>query len=410
MPKKTPFHDCVACFNEPQIWKHWSGYLVEPNYQYSIAAEYYAIRNSVAVLDTSPLFKYEISGTDAEAFLQVALARDIRRCQPGQSQYTVWCNENGFVLQDGVIIRLADDRFLLTAAEPTLRYFRKLATERDFTKVQINDVSQAYGILAVQGPLSFDVLAPLAPHVSKLGFFDACESSIAEKPVVISRTGFTGDLGYEIWCRTDDAGTVWDAIMKTDADYGITPIGTTALKMARVEAGLLLMGVDFESAKFAWVDDQRATPIELGWGWMLRKLKTDDRPFVGRAAIENKIADKSGRFATVGLEINWKHYQQVHTEAGISTPLHELYFEQTFSLYKVSDTPYDYAGFASSLLFSSLLKKIIAIGRVPIECVKVGTELEIELSVIRKPVYVRAVVSKLPFFNPVRKTAMPEAT
>ena len=407
MPKKTPFHDCVAPLNQPQIWKHWAGYLVAPNYQYSIASEYYAVRNAVGMLDTSPLFKYEISGKHAEEFLQVLLARDIRSCDPGQAQYTVWCNEDGFVLQDGVILRTSENRYLITAAEPTLRYFQKVAKQLQLSNVTINDVSDSFGILAVQGPLSFDVLIQHCSEISKLDFFDVCESKISGCPVVVSRTGYTGDLGYEIWCQTDDASNVWNALMDTGREYGITPMGTTALKMSRVEAGLLLMGVDFDSAKFAWVDEQRSSPLELGWKWMFRSLEKDDRPFIGRNSIESELKDESSRFVTVGLVVDWHHYQKLHREAGISPPLHELYFEETLSLYRVSDVPYDYAGYASSLLFSSLLKQLIAIARVPIDCAKIGTELEIEMSVLRKPVYVQATVAKLPFFNPDRKTALP---
>lgn len=406
MPKTTAFHSRLAPFNETGIWKNWSGYLVAANYQYSIASEYYAIRNSVSLLDTSPLFKYEFRGSDVRNLLEIALARDIRKCRPGQAQYTVWCDQNGFVVQDGVIVSLAEDHFFLTAAEPALRYFRQIARKASLNNLQVNDVSSDYGILALQGPHALDVLNGLPVDVAELGYFDATKTEIAGAEVIITRTGFTGDLGYELWIRAEDAELVWDRIIRSGSNYNITPIGTTPLKMARVEAGLLLMGVDFLSSKFSWVDAQRESPVELGWQWMFRNLDLDDRDFIGRKAIESEVKNGTSRWRTVGLEIDWQAYQDAFLNAGIAPPMHELYLEQTMSIYRISNQPYEYLGYASSFLFSSLLKKPIAIAKLPIESAKPGTEVEIEISVIRKPVNVLARVTKLPFFNPSRRTAM----
>ncbi|MFK7822270.1 MAG: aminomethyl transferase family protein, partial [Planctomycetaceae bacterium] len=222
---------------------------------------------------------------------------------------------------------------------------------------------------------------------------------------LLSRTGFTGDLGYELWVQREDATTVFDALMNAGRGYNITPIGSTALKMARIEAGLLLLDVDFHSSRYAWVDAQRETPMELGWDWMFRRLAKDKRDFIGRAAIESEIKSKSSRWTTVGIEVDWRDYDRVHREAGITTPQHELYSESTISVYRRSETPWDYAGYASSFVFSSLLKKPLAIAKLPLDMASPGTEVELELSVIRKPVNVLARVAKMPFFNPDRKTA-----
>jgi aminomethyltransferase len=405
MPKTTPFHERLEPLNQTRIWKNWSGYLVAPKYQYSISTEYYAIRNSVSLLDTSPLLKYRFSGEDAVNLLEHAMARDINGCKVGQAQYTVWCDAKGFVVQDGVILRVRDNEYWLTSAEPSLRYFRQIARKMSLPNIEIDDISQQYGILALQGPHSHNVIAKLTDAATPLKYFHVAQTEIAGKPVTISRTGYTGDLGYEIWIRTEDAIVVWDALMNAGADYNITPIGTTALKMSRVEAGLLLMDVDFHSSRYAWVDAQRETPIELGFEWMFRKLDSDKREFIGRTAIEKEITDRSSRWTTVGLAIDWHDFERVHLEAGIATPKYEHYREDTMSLYRRGGKEWDYAGYASSFLFSSLLKKPIAIAKLPLELATLGTEVDIEVPVIRKPVNVFSRVTEMPFFNPDRKTA-----
>lgn len=377
-----------------------------PKYQYSISTEYYAIRNSVSLLDTSPLFKYLFSGDEAAKLLEHALARDINQCKVGQAQYTVWCDAKGFVVQDGVILRISENEYWLTSAEPSLRYFRQIARTMNLSSVQIDDVSEQFGILSLQGPHAHNVISKLTDAATSLKYFRIAQTEIAGKPVTISRTGYTGDLGYELWIRSDDAIAVWDALMNAGADYNITPIGTTALKMARVEAGLLLMDVDFHSSRYAWVDAQRETPIELGFEWMFRKLGSDKRDFIGRASIEKEIAERSSRWTTVGLAIDWHDFERVHLDAGIATPKYEHYREDTMSLYRRGDKEWDYAGYASSFLFSSLLKKPIAIAKLPLDLATPGTEVDIEIPVIRKPVNVLARVTDMPFFNPDRKTAM----
>ena len=405
MPKTTPFHERLDALNQTRIWKNWSGYLVAPKYQYSVSTEYYAIRNSVSLLDTSPLFKYRFAGDEAIELLKHSLARDITKCKIGQAQYTLWCDEIGFVVQDGIILRVTENEFWLTAAEPSLRYFRQIARKLKLSKLEIEDTSEQFGILSLQGPHAHNVISQLTDAATPLKYFRLAQTEIAGKPVTISRTGYTGDLGYEIWIRSEDAIAVWDALAKAGGDYNLIPIGTTALKMARVEAGLLLMDVDFHSSRYAWVDAQRETPIELGFQWMFRKLDSDKRDFIGRAAIESEIANRSSRWTTVGLAVDWHDFERVHLEAGIATPKYEHYREDTMSIYRRGGKEWDYAGYASSFLFSSLLKKPIAIAKLPLDLATPGTEVDLEVPVIRKPVNVLARVTDMPFFNPDRKTA-----
>ena len=403
MPKQTPFHARLAPLNQPQIWEHWSGYLVAPRYQYSEMSEYYAIRNSAGLLDTSPLFKYRFTGADTQRFLESVLARDIRKCKVGQAQYTVWCDPAGYVVEDGVIMQVQPGEYWLTAAEPNLRYFSKIARDMGLENLMIEDISTDYGILALQGPHSATILKQLTDDVAGLGYFKTTQTTIANKPVTISRTGYTGDLGYELWIQAEDAVTVWDALMDAGEGYNITPMGLHALKIARVEAGLLLLDVDFHSARFAWVDAQRETPIELGWGWMFGNLNKDDRQFIGREAIDAELTNRTSRWTTVGLAIDWDDYERIHREAGIMPPKEGVFSEDTMSIYRRGGQEYEYAGYASSFIYSSLLKRHIAIAKLPLDLTAPGTEVDLELSVIRRPQNLLAHVVEMPFYNPKRK-------
>lgn len=405
MPRTTPFHPRLEALNRTGIWKHWSGYLTAPNYQYSLNNEYYAIRNGVSLLDTSPLFKYRITGSGGTEVLSRALARDITECTPGRAQYTCWCDERGFVLQDGVVLHIGEGEYYLTAAEPCLRHFRSIARDAGIRDVSIEDVSEDFGILALQGPLSHEVLRQLTDAATPLRYFSLTRTEVEGCGVIVSRTGYTGDLGFELWVRSSDAVRVWDALARVGSDFNLTPIGTTPLKMARVEAGLLLMGTDFHTSRFAWVDAQRETPIELGWGWMFRKLDSDDRHFIGRASIEAEIRDATSRWKTVGLVVDWHDYERVYSDAGVLPPRHEVYSESTMSVYRHGDVEWDYAGYASSFLTSSLLRRPIAIAKLPLDLVAPGSEVELEVTVIRQPRNVLARVESMPFFNPPRKTA-----
>jgi len=240
----TPFHDRTSALNETGLWNHWAGHLSANRYQISDKFEYFAVRNAAGIFDTSPLFKYRIAGADAERFLSGILARDIRACGPQQAQYTTWLDERGFVLEDGVVQHHAPDEYLLTSAEPNYAY---LADRVGRLRVSIEDVSLDIGALAIQGPRARDLLARLVPGAKDLPFFGITTGTIGSRPVTVSRTGYTGDLGYEIWVETSDALTVWDALWDAVEGHGVSPYGLAALRMLRIEAGLLLLAVDFDS-------------------------------------------------------------------------------------------------------------------------------------------------------------------
>jgi aminomethyltransferase len=400
MADTTPFHPRLAELNTTGLYGHWSGYLSTLRYDMSAKFEYFCIRTSVGLFDTSPLYKYWIRGRDAERFLAGVMTRDIRLCRPGRAQYTLWCDDAGFVLEDGVLFRHSDTEFFLTAAEPNLGYFRDLIGRLD---VEIEDVTRDYGILAVQGPHSRDVLKQLTPAVVDLPFFGLTQTKIGDAAVTVSRTGYTGDLGFEVFTRVDDAIAVLDAVLAAGKPYGMRPFGEDALLMARIEAGLVLINVEFSSSRFAYTDQQRVTPIELGFRWMLRGIDDGERPFIGRTAIRREIEQKSSRWATVGLVLDWQHYDRLYRQAGLIPPKDENPLTYESMLY---DTGGERIGYATSLMYSPVLQRHIAIARVRPGLSAVGSTVNLELTIDHEYRTVAAQVAKLPLFNPPRKTAV----
>jgi aminomethyltransferase len=399
MIRRSPFHERTSTLNETGLWSHWSATLAADRYQMSEKFEYFAVRNAAGVFDSSPLYKYRITGPDAERFLAGVLARDIRTCAPGNAQYTTWCDDRGFVIEDGVVLRPARDEFLLTAAEPNLAYFADLIG-RD--RVSIEEVSDDIGVLAVQGPRSRDLLARLVPAVASIPFFGLAQGKIAGSAVTISRTGYSGDLGYEVWVPATDALKVWDAMWASFDGFGALPFGLAALYMLRIEAGLLLLDTDFGSSRFGWTDEDRSTPVELGWSWMFRDLARDDRAFIGRRAIEREITDRTSRWRLTGLIVDWADYDRTYDRAGLippkdHTPIHDEYF--------VYDDAGTQVGYTTSSMYSPMLQRHIALTRVRPELSAPGTPVRLELDVNHRYEYIAAQTARLPLYNPARKTA-----
>jgi aminomethyltransferase len=361
--------------------------------------EYFAIRNAAGVIDTSPLYNYRIVGKDAERFLAGVLARDIRKCRPGQAHYTLWCDEEGHVVEDGVILRHSDDEFLLSAAEPNMAYLQDLIGRMS---VEIEDVSDQYGALALQGPYACEILTKLAPEVEGIGYFHLTPAKIGDAAVTISRTGYTGDLGYEIWVGRDDAVNVWDMVFEVATPYGAVPAGQTALLITRIEAGLVLIDVDFYSSRYAWNDDQRTTPHELGMGWMLRDLETDDRAFIGRRAIERELRDGTSRWKTVGVTVDWQDWDRLYNERGVVPPKDHTPEHGGMMIY---DDKLQRIGYTPSFVYSPMLQRHIGIARVRPDHAALGSEVGLEVTIDHRYDVVKANVSRLPFFNPPRKTA-----
>ncbi len=399
MIRTTPFHDRTSALNETGLWEHWSNHLAAVRYQMSEKFEYFAIRNSAGLFDSSPLYKYRITGPDAERFLGGVLIRDIRACEPGHAQYTAWCDDRGYVIEDGVVFRHGPRDFLLTAAEPNLAYFEGLTGRLD---VGIEEVTDAWAVLAVQGPRSRALLGTLTPDVASLPYFGMTATKIGRVPVTISRTGYTGDLGFEIWIPAADALTVWDAVWATSRGQGVIPFGMTALYMARIEAGLILLDVDFHSARFAWTDADRTTPTELGLGWILRGLAADVRAFIGREAIEREIAQKTSRWKLSGLVVDWREYDRIHDAAGLIPPKDHTPVQDEYYIY---DDALNQLGYATSQMYSPMLQRHIALARVPLDRTAPGSRVKLELAVNHRYEYFDAHVARMPLFNPERRTA-----
>jgi aminomethyltransferase len=401
MVKTTPFYERLAALNRTGLWTHWSGHLSALKYDMSAKHEYFAIRNSVGVFDTSQLFKYWIRGRDAEGFLAGVVTRDIRKCRPGRAQYSVWCDEHGYVLEDGVFFRHSDTEFFLTAARPNLGYLSDLAAGYE---VAIEDVSDDYGVLAVQGPRSRAVLGTLTPDVNGLRYFDHCATKIGTASVTISRTGYTGDLGFEIFVPADDAIAVLDAVLDAGAGHGIRPYGEEALLIARIEAGLLLIDSEFGSSRLAYTDQDRFTPKELGLTWMLRGIEDDDRPFIGRDAIRRELAGNTTRWAMTGVVLDWRDYDRLHTEVGLIPPKDPT--PQPYESMVYDADADDRIGYATTLMYSPVLQRHIGLARVLPAYAALGTDVTVEITIDHVYQRVQARTARLPLFNPERKTAV----
>lgn len=399
MIRTTPFHPRTSALNQTGLWQHWSGHLVVTRYGASDKFEYFAARNAAGIFDTSPLYKYRIAGRDAERYLAGMLARDIRTCPPGHAHYTTWLDDRGFVLEDGVIQHRAPDEYLLTSAEPNLAWF---ADRIGRLAVTVEEVSLDIGALAIQGPRSRDLVARLVPAAAELPFFGLTSGTVAGHPVTVSRTGYTGDLGYEVWVEAPDACDVWDALWEAADGHGMLPYGMGALYMMRIEAGLMLLGVDFDSSRFAFNDAHRSTPLELGWRWMFKGLADDDRAFIGRKALEREIAEKSSRWTMVGLLVDWEDYDRVYTAAGLIPPKDHRPIHEDWMVY---DDERARVGYATSFMYSPILQRHVALARVRPDLAKPGTRVHLEFTVDHHYQQVAAHVARLPLYNPERKTA-----
>jgi aminomethyltransferase len=256
--------------------------------------------------------------------------------------------------------------------------------------------------MAIQGPNSRAVLSAVVPAVERLGYFDLLEAKIGKASVLVSRTGYTGDLGYEVWVGSGDALPVWDAVWQAGQGRGITAFGLTALYMARIEAGLVLLDVDFASSRFAWTDAHRTTPVELGFGWMFRDIATTDRVFIGRDAIRREIEGKASRWRLMGLLLDWQDYDRHYQDAGLIPPKDHTPIQDEYYIYDDEDRQ---LGWASSLMYSPVLQRHIGLARVPLDRSKPGSHVRLEYAVSHRYEYFDATVARLPLYDPPRRTA-----
>ena len=397
--RTTPFHPRLSELNDQGLYTHWQGTLSPLRYSHAPKHEYFAVRNSVGVFDTSPLYKYAVTGPDAERLLAGALVRDIRTCKPGQAHYTAWCDDRGFVMHDGVVFRHSADEFLLTAGRPALSWFQELGTG---LRVELEDVTERYGMLAVQGPRSRAVLSALTPEVETLGYFDHVPAKVGDASVVLSRTGYTGDLGYELTVEADDAVAVLDAVLEAGRPHSIRPFGEEALMTLRIEAGLPLVDIEWHDARLSMADFECVTPKELGLGWMLRGVRDGSRRFVGSEAIRRELVDGTSRWATTGIVVDASDWDRLHRDAGLfpTKSEHPLSYESM-----VLDDDRAEVGYCTSFVYSPVLQNHIGIARVRPDLAVAGTDLRLELAIAHHNTTVRVTTTSMPFFDPERKKA-----
>jgi len=398
MPIGTAFHERTFSLCESLNYREWSGYYAVSSYEPHHEHEYNAIRNAAALIDISPLFKYRLTGPDATKLVDRVITRDLRKVAVGQVIYTPWCDENGKVIDDGTVSRLEENTYRWTAADPSLRWFRQNASGM---KVEIEDISETVSALALQGPTSGRLLKNLVSDadILNLKYFRVTKATIAGVSVEISRTGYTGDLGYEIWVSSDQALRVWDELMTAGRAFDIHPTGMLALDVARVEAGLLLIEVDFNSSKKALIEEQKYSPFEMGLG---RLVHLDKKRFIGQAAL---LAEQKRGHAReiVGLEINWPAVEELYEDVGLPPAVSAIASRVAVPVFKDGAQ----VGKATSSTWSPTLKKMIALATINRQHTRAGTKLQIEITVEAVRHRVPATVVKTPFFNPKRKTATP---
>jgi len=397
VPVGTAFHERTLALCESLNYREWSGYYTVSVYEMHHEHEYNAIRNSAALIDISPLFKYRMTGREATKFVNRVITRDIHKVAVGQVIYCCWCDPEGKVIDDGTITRLGENDYRWTAADPSLRWFRQNALGLD---VKIDDISEQTAALALQGPTSARLLKTVTDaDVANLKYFRVTHGKIAGVPVDISRTGYTGDLGFEIWMPWKDAVKVWDALIAKGKAFDIHPAGMIALDIARIEAGLLLIEVDYISSKKALIASQKYSPAEIGLGKLV-DLKKDN--FVGREALALETTAGAAR-ALVGLEIDWNEVEALYEKLKMPPQVPSMASRVAVPVYRGGRQ----VGKATSTTWSPTLKKMIALACVSRESSAAGTPLSMEMTVEAVRHTVSAKIVPLPFFNPPRKTAVP---
>ncbi|MFZ2099477.1 MAG: aminomethyltransferase family protein [Oricola sp.] len=381
---RTPFHDRIAEANVLNQWGAWGGYTTALALQ-DEEMEYTAIRNGASVYDLCPMVKYRIEGKDAAACLDRLTVRNVSRMPVDSVHYTVWCDDAGKILDDGTLFRLGETEFMLCCQERHLPWLLDSAAGFD---VAIGEITENVAALSLQGPCAASVLKTAGFDVSVLKPFRIARFPFGKGQLTISRTGFTGDLGYELWIEPKLALGLWDALMEAGKPWGIRPIGTNALNLARIEAGFIITNMDFIPAEQALREDRVRSPFEMGLEWM---IDWDKGHFNGRRALVAERDGKTSRWALVGLDI----------EGNISAEGSIIYHGKKLEV-----------GFITAAAWSPATKRNIALAQLrrPYDAGKSG-DLWVEVYALRELQYaklmLKADVAERPFFNPPRRRATP---
>ncbi|RMD48035.1 MAG: aminomethyl transferase family protein [Candidatus Thermofonsia bacterium] len=390
----TPFHTRTAAVCESHQWRNWAGYLAAGVYEPTHEREYFAVRNSAALIDVSPLFKYEVSGPDAERLVDRVVTRNVAKCRVGQVFYTPWCDEDGKVIDDGTVQRLDKNLFRVTAADPNLRWFQDVGFGLD---AEVRDVSSQLAALALQGPNSRAILKEAVSDIDfdALNYFWLAQGHVDQHPVTVTRTGYTGDLGYELWIAAEHAELLWDRLTAVGWRYGLLPAGILALDVARIEAGLIMIAVDYVSSRHAVIPSQKSSPFEIGLGWAVSLNGAD---FIGKRVLQLE-KQKGSPWAFVGLHLDWVALEQLFGRFDLPPKVAGPASRDARPVYVNGR----HIGQMTSHTFSPILKQYIGIGTVRTPYAAIGTKVEVEVTVEYERHTVPAVVVKTPFYNPAHK-------
>jgi len=400
MPVKTPFFPRMSERCISMNWKEWAGYYAVSSYEVLHDVEYFAFRNSAGLLDVTPLHKYRIQGKDAAAFLSQIMVRDINKLKVGRVAYLCWCTHEGKVVDDGTVMRLDDEEFMVTSADPCYAWFSRYLRGYDVT---INDISHQVAGLALQGPTSRDILKQVcSADLDNLKYFGIVKCKMEDFDVYISRTGYTGDLGYEIFMANQHALKAWDAIINAGKNYNIRPAGLDALDVTRVEAGLILKNVDYYNTLHVLIDERKSSPYEISLGWT---VNLNREPFNGQSALRKEKREGS-QWAIVGLDINWEEIERLYNNYGLSPEIGSSSWRSSIPIY-LDQLRQNQIGYATSGTWSPILKKNIALATIQSKYALIGNKVQFEMTVEHKRHTVSAIVSKLQFYNPERKKSNP---
>ena len=396
MPVPTPFHPRTSDRCHSLLWKEWSGYYAVRSYDTCHEREYFALRHAAGLIDVSPLFKADLRGSQAADLLSLVTVRDVRKLRVGRVTYLCWCDDDGKVVDDGTVTRLGETHYRMTGNGPLCHW---LARYTDGFDVEVEDTTEAYGALALQGPMSRAILAQSAGNaVEKLRFFRAMDAKIGGVPVGITRTGYTGDLGYEVWVARDDALAVCDRLIEIGRDYRLEPAGLDAMDVTRVEAGFVLCGVDYFAAHHCLIDSRKSSPYEIGLGWA---VNLDREPFVGQHALRAE-RERGPVWTLVGLEYDWDDYEALFERHGLPPQVPSGAWRDAVPVY---DERQRQIGQATSGAWSPLMKQNVALATLKSAHGEPGTRVRVEVTAEYERHTIGATVVRTPFFDPPRKKA-----
>jgi glycine cleavage system T protein (aminomethyltransferase) len=391
----TAFFPRERELNRTMAWGEWSGYHSAAVYSDAHDIEYNAIREAAALIDVSPLYKYLVRGPDAARLLDRVMTRDVARLAVDRVAYSPWCDEQGKVLDDGTITRLSQNEYRVTAADACYRWFRMNATGLD---AEVEDVSEQTAALALQGKLSREVLeAATAADWIDLRYFGRRMTRIADVDVDVTRTGYTGDRGYELWIPSEGALAVWDRLFEAGAAYGIRPVGIRAMDVARVEGGLILVDAEYTSARHAVATEQMYSPFELGFGRLVHLAK--DVNFNGRDALLAEHAGGGPTRRLVGLDLDWAGIEGMFARHGLAPAIPSTVLRDPVPVSKEATQ----VGRVTSLTWGPTIKKMVGFGSVDRHLERAGTRVSVEWTVEGERGNVGATVVPMPFYDPERK-------